>query len=51
PVTFRFKVLGGDLLFSKDEKSRCEFEERTLREYHDYDYYLKIYRREVFGLR
>jgi hypothetical protein len=50
PVTFRFKVLEGELLFSKDEKARCEFEEWTLREYHDYDYYLKIYRREILGV-
>ncbi|MBC7095442.1 nucleotidyltransferase domain-containing protein [Thermococcus sp.] len=51
PVTFRFKVIGGELLFTKDERVRCEFEERTLREYHDYEYYLKIYRREVLGVR
>lgn len=51
PVTFRFKVIGGELLFTKDERVRCEFEEGTLREYHDYEYYLKIYRREVLGVR
>ncbi|WP_042701864.1 type VII toxin-antitoxin system MntA family adenylyltransferase antitoxin [Thermococcus sp. PK] len=50
PVTFRFKVLEGEPLFSRDEKVRCEFEEWTLREYHDYDYYLKIYRREILGV-
>ena len=35
PVEFRFRAIGGELLFSKDEKLRCEFEERTMAEYHD----------------
>jgi len=51
PVTFRFRVIGGLLLFSRDEKARCEFEERTMREYHDYSYYLNIYWREALGIR
>jgi len=50
PVMFRFKALGGELLFSKDENARCEFEEGTLREYHDYSYYLKRYGRDLLGI-
>ncbi|MCD6372073.1 MAG: nucleotidyltransferase domain-containing protein [Thermococcus sp.] len=51
PVTFRFRAIGGRLLFSRDEKARCDFEERTMREYHDYSYYLRMYRREALGIR
>ncbi|USS41007.1 nucleotidyltransferase domain-containing protein [Thermococcus aggregans] len=50
PVEFRFHVIGGELLFSRDEKARCDFEEQTMREYHDYSYYLKLYRREALGI-
>ncbi len=51
PVTFRFRAISGLLLFSRDEKARCDFEERTMREYHDYSYYLNMYRREALGIR
>nr|WP_157868160.1 nucleotidyltransferase domain-containing protein [Pyrococcus abyssi] len=50
PVTFRFRAIGGELLFSKDEKRRCMFEEITMAEYHDQLYYLELYRREVLGI-
>lgn len=50
PVTFRFRAIGGELLFSKDEKTRCRFEEETMAEYHDYSYYLELYRREALGI-
>jgi len=50
PVMFRFKALGGELLFSKDDNARCEFEEGTLREYHDYSYYLRRYGRDLLGI-
>ncbi|WCN29919.1 nucleotidyltransferase domain-containing protein [Thermococcus kodakarensis] len=50
PITFRFKVIGGELLFSKDEKARCRFEEETMAEYHDYSYYLELYGREALGI-
>ena len=50
PISFRFSVLKGELLFSKDEEKRCEFEERTLREYHDFSYHLNMYRREALGI-
>ncbi|AIU69553.1 nucleotidyltransferase [Thermococcus eurythermalis] len=51
PVTFRFRAIGGLLLFSRDERARCDFEEMTMREYHDYSYYLRMYRREALGIR
>ena len=51
PITFRFRAIGGLLLFSRDEKTRCDFEEMTMREYHDYAHYLEIYRREALGIR
>ncbi|CAD5243325.1 type VII toxin-antitoxin system MntA family adenylyltransferase antitoxin [Thermococcus camini] len=50
PVEFRFHVIGGELLFSRDERARCDFEERTMREYHDYSRYLEMYRREALGI-
>ncbi len=50
PVEFRFRVIEGELLFSKDEKVRCRFEEMTMAEYHDYSYYLELYRREALGI-
>jgi len=50
PVVFRFRVIGGELLFSKDENVRCRFEEMTMAEYHDYSYYLELYRREALGI-
>ncbi|WP_456366993.1 type VII toxin-antitoxin system MntA family adenylyltransferase antitoxin [Thermococcus sp.] len=50
PVTFRFRAIGGELLFSKDERARCMFEEMTMAEYHDYSYYLELYRREALGI-
>ena len=51
PVEFRFRAIGEELLFSKDEKVRCRFEETTMAEYHDYSYYLELYRREVLEIR
>jgi len=51
PVAFRFHVIGGLLLFSRDDKIRCGFEERTMSEYHDYSYFLNIYRREALEIR
>ncbi|NJE11154.1 nucleotidyltransferase domain-containing protein [Thermococcus sp. MAR1] len=50
PVEFRFHVISGELLFSRDERARCDFEERTMREYHDYSRYLEMYRGEALGI-
>lgn len=49
-IIFRFKVIGGELLFLKDEKVRCRFEEEIMVEYYDYFYYFEFYGREVFGI-
>ncbi|MDV3104102.1 nucleotidyltransferase domain-containing protein [Thermococcus waiotapuensis] len=50
PVAFRFRAIGGKLLFSRDERARCRFEEITMAEYHDYSYHLELYRREALGI-
>ncbi len=50
PVEFRFRAIGGELLFPRDERARCRFEETTMAEYHDYSYYLELYRREALGI-
>ncbi|NJE62123.1 hypothetical protein E3E51_10300 [Thermococcus sp. 21S7] len=50
-VAFRFHVIGGELLFSRDEKTGCDFEERTMREYNGCSHYLELYRREALGIR
>ncbi len=47
PVTFRYSVSKGKLLFSKDEEAREEFLCRTWQEYFDFKYILNSYYREV----
>lgn len=47
PVTFRYSVSSGKLLFSKDEDAREEFVCRTWQEYFDFQYVLDTYYREV----
>ena len=47
PVTFRYSVTAGKLLFSKDEEAREEFVCRTWQEYFDFNYILDTYYREV----
>jgi predicted nucleotidyltransferase len=47
PVTFRYSVSKGKLLFSKDENTREEFLCRTWQEYFDFEYILDTYYREV----
>lgn len=47
PVTFRYSVSAGKLLFSKDEDEREEFVCRTWQEYFDFQYVLDTYYREV----
>ncbi|GAB6101043.1 nucleotidyltransferase domain-containing protein [Thermococcus atlanticus] len=50
PISFIFKVPKGELLFSRDEEKRCDFESRTMGDYHDFQYYLNAYRREIPGV-
>ena len=47
PVTFRYSVSTGKLLFLKDEDAREEFLCRTWQEYFDFQYVLDTYYREV----
>jgi len=52
PLCFRFSVVrSGILLFSKDERIRCDFECLTIVEYHDFDFLRKIYRWEALGIK
>ncbi|MDI6811241.1 MAG: nucleotidyltransferase domain-containing protein [archaeon] len=51
PLAFRFKVIkDGILLFSKDERVRCDFESLTLVEHHDFAIHEEAYRREALGI-
>lgn len=51
PLSFRFNVIkNGFLLFSRDEKTRCDFESLIIVEYHDFDFMRNIYRREALGI-
>ena len=49
PVTFRYSVSRGKMLFSKDENAREEFLCRTWQEYFDFQYILETYYKEVIG--
>ena len=52
PLSFRFGVIkNGILLFSGDERIRCDFECLTIVEYHDFDFLRGIYRREALGVK
>ncbi len=51
PLSFRFNVIkNGILLFSRNEKSRCDFESLSMTEYHDFNYFMKRYRSEALGI-
>ncbi len=50
PPSFRFNVIKGFLLVSKDEKTRTDFESLTISLYHDFKFYRDRYRREVLGI-
>jgi hypothetical protein len=50
PLSFRFSVIQGLLLFSKDERTRTDFEVSTISEYHDFAYFRRRYRREALGI-
>lgn len=48
PLAFAFRMIStGKLLFSRDEKVRCDFEEKTMVMYFDFKPYLELYYREV----
>lgn len=51
PLSFRFNVIkNGFLLFSRDEKIRCDFESLSIVEHHDFDFLRNVYRREALGI-
>lgn len=51
PLSFRFSVIkNGILLFSRDERVRCDFECLTIVEYHDFDLLRSMYRKEAIGI-
>jgi len=51
-LSFRFSVIkNGTLLFSKDERIRCDFECLTIVEYHDFDFLRSVYRKEALGIK
>ena len=51
PLSFKFNSFkDGNLLMSRDEVLRCDFESLTMNEYHDFDFYRKRYMKEVLGL-
>lgn len=50
PLLFRYEVLAhGEVLVSKDEDLRVEFQCRTLALYHDFSHHIRSYQREVLG--
>jgi len=52
PLCFRFSVIkNGTLLFSKDERIRCDFEGLTIVEYHDFDFLRSVYQKEALGIK
>jgi predicted nucleotidyltransferase len=52
PLSFRFRVISqGILLFSRDEERRSNFEFLTMAEYHDFNFYREMYRRDVLGIK
>ena len=51
PLYFKFEgIKGGDLLFSRNEGVRCDFECLTFVEHHDFDFHKETYRREALGI-
>ncbi|MFP4001950.1 MAG: type VII toxin-antitoxin system MntA family adenylyltransferase antitoxin [Thermoplasmata archaeon] len=51
PTHFCYKVIkDGELLFSKDESARPDFESLVLVKHHDFKYYRERYRKEVLGV-
>jgi len=51
PVTFRYSVSRGELLFSRDNDIQEEFLCRTWKEYFDFEYVLNNYYQEVINAR
>ncbi|MGQ9632509.1 MAG: type VII toxin-antitoxin system MntA family adenylyltransferase antitoxin [bacterium] len=45
---FRFEAIKGKLLFAKSERTRVEFERKTISEYLDTKYIYSVYRRYLY---
>jgi len=51
PLSFRFNVIRhGELVFSRDENLRSDFEALTISEYHDFAHFRRVYMREALGI-
>jgi len=51
PLSFRFNVIRyGEILFSKNEDVRSDFEALTISEYHDFAYFRRVYMKEALNL-
>ena len=51
PLSFRFNVIKyGEVLFSKNEDVRSDFEALTISEYHDFAYFRRAYMKEALNL-
>ncbi len=51
PLSFRFNVIKyGEVLFSKNEDVRSDFEALTISEYHDFAYFRRVYMKEALNL-
>lgn len=51
PLSFRFNVMRyGELILSRDENLRSDFEAMTISEYHDFAHFRRVYMREALGI-
>ena len=51
PLSFRYNVIkDGNLILSRNENLRSDFESLSIREYLDFNFFRKRYMREVLGL-
>lgn len=51
PLMFQYDVLAkGEILVSKDDATREDFQCRTLALYHDFSHHIRTYQREALGL-
>jgi len=51
PLSFKFNVIKkGVLIFTKDDRKRCDFECLTFVKYHDFNFFRKIYKKEAIGI-
>ncbi|MEF8879628.1 MAG: nucleotidyltransferase domain-containing protein [Candidatus Thermoplasmatota archaeon] len=52
PVSFCYSVIkNGEVLFSRDENQRADFESLSWVKYFDFDFYRKRYMRDALGIK